>query len=94
VNENFATTQKPRQLFALMHKYDVRPARDGGADLISEMLPWGKLRYGGENATQNAIGYARFYSKAHETEVTVFDGDGNVIAVHRWDPTTGTDLVI
>jgi hypothetical protein len=29
-----------------------------------------------------------------ETEVTVFDAKGEVIAVHRWDARTAKDLVI
>jgi hypothetical protein len=77
-----------------MHTYEVRPGKGDEAVLISEMLPWGKLRYGGTNAVENAIGYARFYSKAHETEVTVFDANGAVVATHRWDSQTTTDLVI
>lgn len=75
-----------------MHSYEVRQ-RKGGADLISEELPFGKLCYGEPDAISNAIGYAKFYSRAQETEVTVFDAAGTIIAEHRWDARTGTDLI-
>jgi hypothetical protein len=78
-----------------MHTYEVRPRQDkSGVNLISKELPHGRLWYGGPNAAENAIGYARVYSKAHETEVKVFDAKGEVVAEHRWDARTSTDLVI
>jgi hypothetical protein len=41
------------------HVYDVRPRKDKrGADLISDVLPFGRLWYGEPNAIGNAIGYA------------------------------------
>jgi hypothetical protein len=42
-----------------MHIYKVRPRHDKrGIDLISDVLPFGWLWYGGPNAVSNAIGYA------------------------------------
>ena len=42
-----------------MHVYEVRPRKDKrGVDLISDVLPFGRLRYGEQNAASNAVGYA------------------------------------
>jgi hypothetical protein len=42
-----------------MHAYEVRPRSDKrGVDLISDVLPFGRLWYDGPNAASNAIGYA------------------------------------
>jgi hypothetical protein len=46
------------------HVYEVRPRKDHRSfDLISDVLPFGRLRYG----EPNAIGYAKakFYSRSH-----------------------------
>jgi hypothetical protein len=44
-----------------MHLYEVRPRKDRrGVDLISDVLPYGRLLYG----EPNAIDYAQFYSRA------------------------------
>ncbi len=44
-----------------MHVYEVRPRKDKrGVDLISDVLPFGRLWYGETNAVANAIGYANF----------------------------------
>ena len=38
-------------------------------DLISDVLPFGRLRYGEPDSDNNAIGYAKFYSRfAHRTK--------------------------
>jgi hypothetical protein len=43
----------------LAHTYEVRPRRDKrGVDLVSDVLPFGRLWYGDANAVANAIGYA------------------------------------
>jgi len=50
-----------------MHVYEVRPRKDHrGIDLISDALPFGRLRYAGPNAASNAIGYGKFYSRLHD----------------------------
>jgi hypothetical protein len=42
------------------HVYEIRPRKDKrGVDLISDVLPFGRLWYAGPNA----IGYATFYSR-------------------------------
>jgi hypothetical protein len=44
----------------VMHVYEVRPRSDNrGSDLISDVLPFGRLWYAEPNAVANAIGYAR-----------------------------------
>jgi hypothetical protein len=43
-----------------MHAYEVHPPVDKrGVDLISNALPFGRLWYGGPDATMNAIRYAK-----------------------------------
>jgi hypothetical protein len=44
-----------------MHIYGVRPRKDRrGFDLISDVLPFGRLWYGDPDAITNAVGYAKF----------------------------------
>jgi len=44
------------------HLQSPAPIRScGGVDLISNALPFGRLRYDGPSALSNAIGYAKFY---------------------------------
>jgi hypothetical protein len=50
-----------------MHVYEVRFRKDrSGADLISAVLPFGRVCYGGTNAISNAIGYAEHFSRSHD----------------------------
>jgi len=52
------------------HVYEVRPHKDHrGADLISDVLPFGRLLYGGPNAIENVVGYAKFYSRSCWSEM-------------------------
>jgi hypothetical protein len=63
-----------------MHIYEVRPRKDKrGADLISDVLPFGRLLYGGPNAISNAVSYAQFFSRSHNAVIRVCDAAGNVI---------------
>ena len=75
-----------RRLQALfpMHVYEVRPRKDKrGVDLISDVLPFGRLWYDGPNTVANAIGYAQFYSRSDEAVIRVYDEAGNVIETHE-----------
>ena len=64
----------------MMHLYEVRPRKDKrGVDLISDVLPFGRLWYGDANAVANAIGYAEHYSRSHDAVIRVYDTAGNVI---------------
>jgi hypothetical protein len=66
-----------------MHVYEVRPRKNHrGVDLISDVLPFGRLCYAGPNAISNAIGYAQFYSRSHDAVIRVYDEGGNVIETH------------
>jgi hypothetical protein len=67
-----------------MHVYEVRPRKDKrGADLISNVLPFGRLWYGEPNAISNAIGYAQHCSRSHHAVIRVYDESGNVIETHE-----------
>ena len=58
----------------------VRPRIDHrGVDLISDVLPFGRLWYG---TLDNAIGYAMHSSRSHDAVIRVYDDAGNVIETH------------
>jgi hypothetical protein len=66
------------------HIYEVRPRKDRrGVDLVSDVLPFGGLWYGGPNAIENAIGYAMHSSRSHDAVIRVYDAAGNVIETHE-----------
>jgi hypothetical protein len=54
-----------------------------GFDLISDALPFGRLWYGEPDAIDNAIDYARFYSRSHDAVIRVYDEANNVIETHE-----------
>jgi hypothetical protein len=63
-----------------MHVYEVRPRKDHrGVDLISDVLPFGRLWYDGTNAVSNAIGYAMHSSRSQDAVIRVYDKAGHVI---------------
>jgi hypothetical protein len=67
-----------------VHVYEVRPRKHHRAvDLISDVLPFGALWYGGPNAVANAIGYAEHCSRSHDAVIRVYDESGNVIETHE-----------
>ena len=48
------------------HVYEIRPRKDyRGVDLLSDVLPSGRLWYGKPDAISNPIGHAKFYSRPH-----------------------------
>jgi hypothetical protein len=60
-----------------MHKYEVRPRKDKrGFDLISDALPFGGLWY---TKPDDAVEYAKFFSRSHHVVIRVFDDARNVI---------------
>jgi hypothetical protein len=66
------------------HVYEIRPRKDRrGVDLISDVLPFGRLWYIEANAISNAIGYAKFRSRSHNAVIRVYDKAGNVIETHE-----------
>jgi hypothetical protein len=67
-----------------MHVYQVRPRKDKrGVDLISDVLPFGRLWYGEPNAVGNAIGYAMHFRRSADGVIHVYDEAGNVIETHE-----------
>jgi hypothetical protein len=59
------------------HFCEIPPRKDHrGFDLISDVLPYGRLWYGKPNALSNAIGYAKFFSRAHDAVIRVFEEAG------------------
>jgi hypothetical protein len=67
-----------------MHVYEIRPRKDHrGVDLISDVLPFGRLWYDGPNAASNAIGYASQDSRSYDAIIRVYDEAGNVIETHE-----------
>ena len=65
-----------------MHTYEVPPRKDKrGVDLISDVLPFGRLWYGELNPVSNAIGYAQHYSRSHDAVNRVYDAAGRRGAV-------------
>jgi hypothetical protein len=66
------------------HAYEVRPRKDKrGVDLISDVLPFGRLWYGVANAVAHAIGYAEHRSRSHQAVIRVYDAAGKVIETHE-----------
>jgi hypothetical protein len=66
------------------HIHHVRPHKDHrGVDLISDVLPFGRLWYDGPGAVSNAIGYAEHRSRSHCAVIRVYDEAGNVIETHE-----------
>jgi hypothetical protein len=64
--------------------YEVRPRKDKrGVDLISDVLPFGRLWYDGPSAIPNAIGYAKQRSRSHDAVIRVYDESDNVIETHE-----------
>jgi hypothetical protein len=64
-----------------MHVYAVRPRKDHrGLRLISDVLPFGALWY---LEPDDAIEYAKHYSRAHDAVISVSDESGKLIAVHK-----------
>jgi hypothetical protein len=53
------------------HICEVQPCKDRrGFDLISDVLPFGRLRYGGPNAASNAVSYTKHFSRSHDAVST------------------------
>ena len=83
LNSDFAEVFDKRSN-APNHNYEVRPRKDKrSANLISDVLSFGRLWYGEPNAVANAIGYAQHYSRSHHAVIHVYDPVGNVIETHE-----------
>jgi hypothetical protein len=83
-NHNEKVIQCPTLMQSTIYVYEVRSRKDQcGVDLISDVLPFGRLWYGDTNAVSNAIGYAQHYSRSHDAVIRVYDEVGNVIETHE-----------
>ena len=68
-----------------MHVYEVRPRKDKrGVDLISDALPFGGLWY---TNPDDAVSYAKFFSRSHHAVIRIYGEAGNVIETHEHAPT-------
>ena len=64
-----------------MNVYEVRPRKDHrGVDLISDSLPFGRLWY---TKPDDAVDYAKFFSRSHNAVIRVYDDAGRVIQTHE-----------
>jgi hypothetical protein len=64
-----------------VYAYEVRPRKDKrGVDLVSEVLPFGGLWY---TKPDDAVSYAKFFSRSHDAVIRVYDDAGNVIETHE-----------
>ena len=63
--------------------FEVSYGHAKGVDLISDVLPFGRLWHGEPNAISNAIGYAEHFSRSHDAIIRVYDAAGNVIHTHE-----------
>ena len=64
-----------------LHIYEVRPRTDHrGVDLISDVLPFGRLWY---DTLDNAIGYAKHSNRSYDAVIHVYDDAGNMIETHE-----------
>ena len=61
-----------------MHVYEVSLRKDKrGVDLVSEVLPFGRLWCGEPNAIGNAGAFAQFYVRCHDAVIRLYDGAAN-----------------
>jgi len=63
------------------HVYEIRPHKDNcGVNLISDVLPLRcAVLSGGPHAINNAIDYAKLYSRSHVAVIRIYDSAGNLI---------------
>jgi hypothetical protein len=74
----------PTALQFPMHTYEGGPRKDHhGVDLISDVLPFGKLWYAEPNAVSNPIGYAKHRSRSHDAVIRVLYATGSMIETHK-----------
>jgi hypothetical protein len=68
------------RLGASAHTYEVRPRRDKrGFDLISDV----HSADCGDTKPDDAVSYAKFFSRSHDAVIRVYDDAGKVIQTHE-----------
>jgi len=61
------------------HLYEIRPRQDRrGFDLIGDCLPLGVLWFEGPEAINEAVKYARFFSRSRPAVIRLFDESGTI----------------
>jgi hypothetical protein len=73
------------KVISIKHVYEVRPRKDHrGFDLICDVLPFGRLWFGGPDATTNAIRYVKSIQEIRTIlSICVCDAYGNVTQTHH-----------
>jgi hypothetical protein len=83
LTERSSRPRAARRLNFGVRRHEIRPRPDKrGVDLVSAVLPFGRLWYGEPGAVSNAIGYATFFNRSHNAVIRVYDEAGNVIYMH------------
>ena len=78
---SFTLQKLPCLSYNAIHVYEVRPRKDKrGVDLISDVLPFGRLWY---TKPDDAVGYTDFFSRSHNAVIRVYDEAGKVIQMHE-----------
>jgi hypothetical protein len=73
-----------RGVTAAPHSHEIRLRKvRRGFDLMSDVLPFGRLWYGGPNAVSNAIGFAVHHSRSRGAVIRVYDQVANLIEMHE-----------
>jgi hypothetical protein len=68
-------------LKSAIHEDEIRPRKDHrGVSLISDVLAFGRLWY---TKPDDAVSYAKFFSRSHHAVIRVYDEAGNVIETHE-----------
>jgi hypothetical protein len=77
----------------MRYVYEVRPISDkSGVTLISEALPSGRLSFGGPNSSGSAVDFAKFYGRACDVIIRVYDLQGNVVSEQRQKAAFGSQF--
>ena len=74
----------PAPIWEAHRTCEVCRAKDrSGDNLISEVLAFGRLWDGEQNAVSKAIGYAEHRSRSHRAVIRVYDDANNFVETHE-----------
>jgi hypothetical protein len=81
MKRNQSMQANPWPFRCLIHNTSTKFARaaTNAALIFSDALPFGRLWHGDPNAVTNAISYAKFFSRSHDSVIRVYDQAGNAI---------------
>ena len=63
--------------------YILAPTDRRGIDLISHVLPFGRLWHGEPDVSAMRLTTRNFFSRSHDSVIRVYDEAGNVIETHE-----------